>query len=129
MEKESKIGGKKSDSQTDRKSDPVPPLLSLCCDSAWGKTRSRTSSTVDSVLASRGRMFGARARPGGAWALWEAGTMVRRARLKSPGPSTMVLIETDRSINEYLIQNGNSVSADHTDLGKNSNFHFVQIVY
>lgn len=35
-------------------------------------------------------MVGDRARPGGARALWDAGTIVLMALLKSPGPKTMV---------------------------------------
>lgn len=40
-------------------------------------------------MASRGLRVGDKARPGGAKALWEAGTIVLIALLKSPGPRTI----------------------------------------
>ncbi|TNN35439.1 hypothetical protein EYF80_054400 [Liparis tanakae] len=55
----------------------------------WGKTRSSAFSTKEKAPASSGRRAGDSARPGGASARWDAGTMAPMALLKSPGPRTM----------------------------------------
>lgn len=67
----------------------LPCVLSLSVHWAWGKTRNRAFSTKEKELANRGLRMGDRARPEGARALWEAGTIVLMALLKSPGPSTI----------------------------------------
>lgn len=45
-------------------------------------------------MARRGLRVGDRARPAGARALWDAGTIVLMALLKSPGPRTIEVMSS-----------------------------------
>lgn len=57
-------------------------------------------SIKEKELASRGLRMGDRALPGGAKALWEAGTIALMALLKSPGPR---IIEVTSSFSLTLL--------------------------
>lgn len=61
---------------------------------AWGKTRRRALSTKEKEAARRGLRVVDRARPAGARALWDAGTIVLMALMKSAGPRTIEVMSS-----------------------------------